>query len=164
MFALLASIASYVYYLPHKEKSFINWMRTTNQLYTGDEYQSRLGIFLTNSRLVKEHNSANNNKYTVSLNKYAALTHAEYKSLLDFKMDLTKRKPKEKQIQIHLIGVQKELLMESKINQIVDHVGHFYLFKKLNQQMQFHLENCKATQYKILLIVLQDVVDVLVVS
>ncbi|KAK8876523.1 hypothetical protein M9Y10_006737 [Tritrichomonas musculus] len=91
MFALLASLASCAYYLQHEEKSFLSWMRSTNQFYTGDEYQTRFGIFLANSRLVKEHNAANK-KFTLSLNKFAAYTPAEYKALLGFKMDLAKRK------------------------------------------------------------------------
>ena len=91
MFALLASLVSCAYYLQHEEKSFINWMRSTNQFYTSDEYQTRLGIFLSNSRLVKEHNSGNS-KYTVSMNKFAALTPEEYRSLLGFKMDMNKRR------------------------------------------------------------------------
>ena len=91
MFALLASLASCAYYLQHEEKSFLNWMRSTNQFYTGEEYQTRFGIYLSNSRLVKEHNSRNN-KFTVSMNKFAALTPEEYRSLLGFKMDIKKNK------------------------------------------------------------------------
>ena len=59
-------------------------MRQTNQFYTGDEYQARLGIFLANKRLVQEHNAANKG-FTVAMNKFAAFTPAEYKSLLGFK-------------------------------------------------------------------------------
>ncbi|KAK8888751.1 hypothetical protein M9Y10_033485 [Tritrichomonas musculus] len=91
MFALLASLASCAYYLQHEEKSFLSWMRSTNQFFTGDEYQTRFGIYLANSRLVKEHNAANK-KFTVALNKFAAYTPAEYQALLGFKMDLVKRK------------------------------------------------------------------------
>lgn len=87
MFALLASFASCAYYLQHEEKSFLSWMRTTNQFFTGDEYQTRFGIFLANARLVREHNAANK-KFTVALNKFAAMTPAEYKALLGFNMDL----------------------------------------------------------------------------
>ena len=90
MIALFVTLASSAYYLQHEEKSFLMWMRTTNQFFTGDEYQTRFGIFLTNSRFVKEHNAANK-RFTVSLNKYAAYTQAEYQSLLGFRMDLRKR-------------------------------------------------------------------------
>ncbi|KAK8887444.1 hypothetical protein M9Y10_038489 [Tritrichomonas musculus] len=90
MFAFLASLASCVYYLQHEERSFLSWMRTTNQFYTGEEYQIRFGIFLTNSRLVKEHNAANK-KFKVSLNKFAAYTQSEYKAYLGFRMNLKQR-------------------------------------------------------------------------
>jgi cathepsin L len=59
-------------------------MRETNQFYTGDEYQRRLGVYLANKRFVQEHN-AKNLGFTVALNKFAAYTPAEYKSLLGFK-------------------------------------------------------------------------------
>ena len=91
MFVLLASLASCAYYLQHEEKAFLNWMRSTNQFFTGEEYNTRLGIFLSNSRLIKEHNSRNDKKFTVSLNKFAALTPEEYKSLLGFNIDMKKR-------------------------------------------------------------------------
>ena len=58
-------------------------MRSTNRLYTGDEYQARLGIYLTNARLVQEHNAKGT--FRVSLNKFAALTPSEYRTLLGFK-------------------------------------------------------------------------------
>ena len=91
MISLLASLASCAFYFQYEEKSFISWMRSTNQFYTGDEYQIRFGIFLTNSRRVNEHNAAKK-KFTVSLNKFAAYTPAEYNALLGFKMDRSLRK------------------------------------------------------------------------
>lgn len=90
MISLLTTLASCAYYLQHEEKSFVSWMRSTNQYYTGDEYKLRLGIFITNSRLVKEHNSANK-KFKVSLNKFAAYTPEEYKSILGFRMNIRKQ-------------------------------------------------------------------------
>ena len=56
MFALLTSLASCILYSKHEEKSFISWMRSTNQFYSGDEYHLRFGIFMTNLRLIKEFN------------------------------------------------------------------------------------------------------------
>ena len=53
----LVSLAAAALYQAHEEKAFLFWMRSTNHLYTGDEYQARLGIYLTNSRLVQEHNA-----------------------------------------------------------------------------------------------------------
>jgi cathepsin L len=77
---VLFGLASAALIAPHEEKSFVNWMRTTNQLFTGDEYQLRLGIYLANARYVREHNQAGT--FRLGLNKFAALTPAEYRSLL----------------------------------------------------------------------------------
>lgn len=71
MFAFLASLISCAFYFKHEEKSFLSWMRSTNQFFTGDEYHFRFGIFLANSRFVKEHNKCNN-KFTLTLNKFSA--------------------------------------------------------------------------------------------
>jgi len=66
-------------------------MRSTNQFFTGDEYQSRFGIWMANSRLVQEHNAAKNS-FKLSMNKFAAYTPSEYKALLGFRMELVKNK------------------------------------------------------------------------
>ena len=89
MFLLLISLSSCAYYLKHEEKSFLSWMRANNQFYTGDEYQIRFGIFLSNLRLIKEHNS-NNKGFTVGLNRFAAYTPSEYKEFLGFRMKRAK--------------------------------------------------------------------------
>ena len=90
MIALFASFVTSAYILGHEEKSFLSWMRETNNIFTGEEYQTRLGIWLSNSRLIQEHNSANLG-FTLSMNHLAHLTPAEYKSLLGFKVSLAKR-------------------------------------------------------------------------
>lgn len=79
---------------PHQEKSFLNWMKNTNQLFVGNEYQIRFGIWLTNQRLVHEQNSGGFS-FQISMNKFAALTPSEYQSLLGFKRT-SKRKPSQK--------------------------------------------------------------------
>lgn len=86
MLEVLISLISCAYYHEYEEKSFLLWMRSTNQYFTGEEYQMRFGIFLTNLRFVKEHNGANK-KFTVTINKFSAYTPSEYKSLLGYKMD-----------------------------------------------------------------------------
>lgn len=89
MFALFASFAlSKLLIQQSEEKAFLSWMRRTNQIYSGDDYHLRFGIFLTNKRLVQEINSAKKS-YTVELNKFASYTPAEYKALLGLKMDPT---------------------------------------------------------------------------
>lgn len=84
MFAAFLSIALSALVAPHEEKSFLAWMRSTNQLYTGDEYQLRFGIYLANSRAIQEHNKQSTT-YKLALNKFAAYTPAEYNTLLGHK-------------------------------------------------------------------------------
>jgi cathepsin L len=83
-------------YHAHEEKAFLGWMRETNQLFTGEEYQTRFGIWLSNKRLVQQHNAANGATFTLAMNKLAHLTPAEYKSLLGFRMNLAKQGEVEK--------------------------------------------------------------------
>lgn len=73
-------------YKSFEEKSFLQWMRSTNQIFTGNEYHFRLGIYLQNKRLVQQHN-ANMATFAVALNHLAHLTPSEYKSMLGFKMN-----------------------------------------------------------------------------
>lgn len=89
--AFLNTLIASAYFQDHEEKAFVQWMRNNNQVYTGDEYQIRFGIFLTNNKLVKEHNSINGG-YSISLNKFAAMTPSEYKALLGYKQNLYQRK------------------------------------------------------------------------
>lgn len=89
MILYLISLASCISYLQQEEKSFISWMRSNNQFYIGDEYYLRFGIFLTNLRLIKEHNSANR-QFQVGLNKFAVYTPSEYNLLLNQRKISTK--------------------------------------------------------------------------
>lgn len=82
MFAALSCLVAASFVLPHEEKSFVNWMRSTNNIYTGEEYQLRFGIYLTNLRLVQEHNAVSS--FKLSMNAFSALTSAEYKAILGF--------------------------------------------------------------------------------
>jgi cathepsin L len=74
-----------------EEKAFLPWMRYTNQLFIGDEYRFRLGIWSTNKRLVHGH-GAGSSSFKVALNHLVALTQAECRSLLGYKVDLKKKK------------------------------------------------------------------------
>ena len=80
MFAVLLSFAISALVAPHEEKSFLNWMRKHNRIFVGDEYNFRLGIFLSNQRRVQEHNKKST--FTLGLNHLSCLTTAEYRSLL----------------------------------------------------------------------------------
>lgn len=90
--ALFSSLVSSICYLPHEEKTFLTWMRRTNQFFTGDEYHLRFGIFLTNLRLVQQHNSSPH-KFTVTLNQYSCYTPTEYRIMLGYKPTTQKSKP-----------------------------------------------------------------------
>ena len=80
MFAFLA-FASCALFAPNEERSFVAFMREHNLAYTGDEYNLRLGIYITNARRVAEFNREGNT-YTVALNQFACFTPAEYRALL----------------------------------------------------------------------------------
>lgn len=74
-----------MYVTSHDEKSFVSWMRETNQIFAGDEYHFRFGIFLANQRFVQEHNRQNGKTFKVTLNKFACYTPAEYNALLGYR-------------------------------------------------------------------------------
>ena len=77
----LVPFAASILIAPHEERAFVSWMRTNNVLYTGSEYHLRLGIYLTNARYVSSFN-AQRKSYTLSLNRFAASTDAEYRARL----------------------------------------------------------------------------------
>lgn len=64
----------------HEEKSFLSWMRETNNFFVGDEYHFRLGIYLSAKRFVEEHNR--HSSFKLGLNNLAHLTHTEYQQRL----------------------------------------------------------------------------------
>jgi len=65
---------------PLEERSFVNWMRQNDILYTGDEYALRFGIFISTQRYVNEWNRAGKS-CRLAVNKFAALTPAELTQL-----------------------------------------------------------------------------------
>ena len=67
----------------HEHKAFLGWMRETGNMFTGDEYHSRFGIWLSNKRFDQNHNRANLG-FTLALNKLAHLSPTEYKAMLGF--------------------------------------------------------------------------------
>jgi cathepsin L len=85
MLSLLLSLSSSKPLLFHEERQFVQWMRTHNKLYVGEEYQLRLGIFASTVRWTREFNSAPGHKFTVGLNHLAALTPAEYQAMLGYR-------------------------------------------------------------------------------
>ncbi|KAK8842487.1 hypothetical protein M9Y10_026076 [Tritrichomonas musculus] len=81
MLSIFISLVSSIFVARHEEKSFLSWMRNTNQYYTNDEYHFRLGIFLANSRYIREFNSVKRS-FKVGLNHLSCYTPSEYKALL----------------------------------------------------------------------------------
>lgn len=92
MLSLLLICSSSILIQPFQEKSFLNWMRTNNKFYTGDEYHFRLGIYISNSRYVEQHNKAHRN-FKISLNKFSTYTPAEYRTLLGEQTSINKNNP-----------------------------------------------------------------------
>lgn len=79
-----AALSTSAYYAPHEERSFVSWMKEHNYLFSGEEYQTRFGIWMANKRLVQEHNRGGE-AFRLALNSLSHLTSAEYNSLLGFK-------------------------------------------------------------------------------
>ncbi|KAH0789873.1 Clan CA, family C1, cathepsin L-like cysteine peptidase [Histomonas meleagridis] len=78
------------YYLPYEEKSFVSWMKSTNQMFVGKDYDMRLGIWMSNRRLVQEHNKVSS--FKLCMNKFSAHTPMEYKALLGYIPEVVTRK------------------------------------------------------------------------
>lgn len=70
------------------EKAFLSWMRNTNDIYIGDEYHLRFGIYLANKNYINQYNRQYNT-FKLTLNKLACHTPSEYKSLLGIRTPFT---------------------------------------------------------------------------
>lgn len=78
---ILFALSSSKLFVVNEELQFVSFMRETNQMFTGEEYYLRFGIFMTNLRYIQQHN-AGKSLFKLGINKFAAMTTAEYKSLL----------------------------------------------------------------------------------
>lgn len=87
-FFAISSLSS-IHLNSNDEKSFLSWMRNTNNIYTGDQYHFRLRIFIAKKKYVQTHNSDKSKTFKLKLNRFAVLTPSEYKSILTFKPYLT---------------------------------------------------------------------------
>lgn len=79
---LLCFISSKVQLGLTEERQFLQWMRTNNKMYVGDDYHLRLGIFISNARYCQQFNKRKDRTFTVGINKFSCHTPAEYKSIL----------------------------------------------------------------------------------
>lgn len=81
MIAFFLTLATSIKFV-HEERSFLNWMRSNNQYFVGDEYNFRLGLYVARSRYVQEFNKIPGNTFKVGLNKFSCYTPAEMSTLL----------------------------------------------------------------------------------
>lgn len=79
---LLNFVSSRLSFDLNDQRRFINWMRTYQKFYIGDEYHFRLGIFITNLRYIQSFNRNKEHTFRVGINKFSCYTPSEYKSLL----------------------------------------------------------------------------------
>lgn len=84
MIAILIYLSSSRIKFLNEERSFIQWMRSTNQYFIGNEYHFRLGLFIARSRYIQEFNKHPGKTFTVSHNKYSCFTAPESKMLVGF--------------------------------------------------------------------------------
>jgi cathepsin L len=80
MFSALIAVSSCSHLTPAEEKGFLLFMRRHALSYSGPEYHLRLGIFVTNRRLVRSFN-LRHESFTVSLNKFSVFTPSEFRAL-----------------------------------------------------------------------------------
>jgi len=88
MLFLLSALAQGLPFLHHEENSFHGYMKEFGQMFVGEEYVARLSIFVSNLRLIQEHNAAQNS-FKLGLNHLCHLSPSEYRSLLGFEMTST---------------------------------------------------------------------------
>jgi cathepsin L len=79
MFALLG-LATAALIRDHEERAFVAHLREHGLAYTGEEYQFRFGVYLSQAQWVREFNAAEQG-FTVELNQFATLTPAESAAL-----------------------------------------------------------------------------------
>lgn len=84
MFSLLGLFGVSYTFHQHEEKAFLAWMRLSNNYFTSGDYKFRFGIWLSNSRFVREHNKVKD--YQLEMNRYACYTPSEYYALLGLKL------------------------------------------------------------------------------
>ena len=79
-----------------QERSFLNWMRTNNKFFIGEEYHLRFGIWLSNLEYVRSHNKQNQKTFKLSMNSLSHLTPTEYRALLNNRISFEKPKNQKK--------------------------------------------------------------------
>lgn len=80
MFLLLSFASSKVSFSNFEERSFLSWMKGTNNMFVGDEYAFRLGVFMSNQRFIKEFNRVDRS-FRLDVNEFAHLTASEIETI-----------------------------------------------------------------------------------
>jgi cathepsin L len=116
-------------------------MRETGNFFTGEEYQTRFGIWSTNKRIVQEHN-AGKASFQLALNKLAHMTPSEYRSLLGFRMNAAERKA----VPSNFKADECDWRQKGAVNPIQDQAqcGSCWAFSTIQaQESQFFITNGK---------------------
>lgn len=115
-------IASKVFLNVNDERQFVNWMRIHKTFYIGDEYNLRLGIFLTNLRYVRNFNKIHGRTYSLSMNRFSCYTPTEYNSLLGTTIPIEKIEAKPIKNREYIWPLQEtyDWRENSSVNQIKD--------------------------------------------
>ncbi|OHT03156.1 Cathepsin L1 [Tritrichomonas foetus] len=108
LFTFLALSLSKPLVSASEERSFVLWMRNNNQIFVGNEYHFRLGVWLTNQNYVRQHNSQKKS-FKLSMNSLAHLTPSEYRSLLNFRTHAQNIRPTAIPTQIKNFKVEEGL-------------------------------------------------------
>lgn len=82
-FVFLIFTSSKLHFKSSEERQFVQWMKTYNKIYVGEEYYFRLGIFLTNLRYCLDFKGQQRKLYRIELNKFSCHTPSEYRLLLN---------------------------------------------------------------------------------
>ena len=80
MFLLLSFVSPKLSRSGLEERSFLSWMKNTGNMFVGDEYAYRLGVFMTNQRFIKEFNRADK-PFKLNVNEFAHLTMSEVQTI-----------------------------------------------------------------------------------
>lgn len=83
LFPLFSSLSFCITIKLSEERSFLRWMRETNNFYIGEEYHFRFGIWLANYRFIQSKNAANSlHHFKCGMNSLSTLTPSEYRLYL----------------------------------------------------------------------------------
>ena len=83
LFAFLTFLSLSAEVSHEDEKSFVNWMHRTSQIFTGDTYFYRMQNYLKNVAQINDHNAKNG--FKLSPNRFSHFTQSEINAMFSFK-------------------------------------------------------------------------------